>query len=39
VTPFSVAGFASGVYFYTLTLTYGSGDVEKLPPHKFVIIH
>jgi sugar lactone lactonase YvrE len=39
VTPFSVAGFASGVYFYTLTLSYGSGDVEKLPPHKFVIIH
>jgi hypothetical protein len=39
VTPFSIAGFASGVYYYSLTLTYGSGQVQKLGPQKFAIIH
>jgi sugar lactone lactonase YvrE len=39
VTPFNVAGFASGVYFYSVVLTYNSGQVEKLKPRKFAIIH
>ncbi len=39
VTPFSIAGFGTGVYFYSLTLTYDSGTVEKLGPKKFVILH
>ena len=38
-TPFSISGFVSGVYFYSLTLTYGSGQVENLGPKKFVILH
>ncbi|HJT24538.1 MAG TPA: hypothetical protein VJ873_08160, partial [bacterium] len=39
VTPFSIAGFGTGVYFYSITLTYSSGQVEKLSPKKFAIIH
>ncbi|HEY5038291.1 MAG TPA: hypothetical protein VIJ93_04385 [bacterium] len=39
VTPFSISAFASGVYFYSLILTYDSGKVEKIKPHKFVVIH
>ena len=39
VTPFNVSGFASGVYFYSLILTYASGKVETIKPHKFVVIH
>ena len=39
VTPLSIAGFGTGVYFYSLTLTYDSGTVEKLGPKKFVILH
>lgn len=38
-TPFSIAGFGSGVYFYSLTLTYDSGSTQKLGPQKFVILH
>ena len=38
-TPFSIAGFGSGVYFCVLTLSYDSGQVEKLGPKKFAIIH
>ena len=38
-TSFSISGFATGVYFYFLTLTYSSGQVEKLGPKKFVILH
>ena len=38
-SPFSISGFASGVYFYSLTLTYGSGQAENLGPKKFVILH
>lgn len=39
VTLFSIAGFGTGVYFYSLTLTYSSGQVEKLGPKKFAILH
>ncbi len=39
VTPFSIAGFGSGIYFYSLTLTYSSGAVEKFGPKKFAILH
>jgi hypothetical protein len=39
VTPFSIAGFGTGVYFYSITLTYSPGVVEKLGPKKFVILH
>jgi DNA-binding beta-propeller fold protein YncE len=38
-TPFSISGFASGVYFYALTLQYDSGQVQKIGPQKFVILH
>lgn len=38
-TPFSIAGFGPGVYFYALTLTYASGQVEKLGPKKFAVVH
>jgi hypothetical protein len=36
-TPFSVDGFAAGVYFYQVTLTYQSGVREVLPPKKFAV--
>jgi hypothetical protein len=36
---FDISGWASGVYFYALTLTYDSGVVQKLAPQKFAIIH
>ena len=39
ITPFSIAGFGTGVYFYSVTLTYSSGQVEKLGPKKFAILH
>ncbi|HTC20623.1 MAG TPA: hypothetical protein VK859_07245, partial [bacterium] len=39
VTSFSIAGFASGVYFYALTIQYNSGLVQKIGPQKFVILH
>lgn len=39
VTSFSTAGFATGVYFYALTLTYDSGRVEEMSPRKFVVFH
>ena len=39
ITPFSICGFASGVYFYVLTLNYDSGRVDKIKPKKFVILH
>lgn len=38
-TTFSITGFGPGVYFYALTLNYDSGQVEKLGPKKFAIIH
>jgi len=39
VTSFSIAGFGSGIYFYALTLNYDSGQMEKIGPQKFAIIH
>jgi|GEM_PF-2262001 len=39
ITPFSISGFASGVYFYRVTLHYDSGSTENLAPNKFVILH
>ncbi len=39
VTPFSIAGFANGVYFYSLILTYDSGQTQDLGPQKFAVIH
>ena len=39
VTPFSISGFASGVYFYSLVIVYDSGTTQKLSPRKFVILH
>lgn len=39
ITPFSIAGFGTGVYFYSMTLTYDSGQVKKMGPKKFVILH
>ena len=39
VTPFSVDGFATGIYLYTVELSYDSGRVEKIGIHKFVILH
>ena len=39
ITPFSIAGWGTGVYFYDLTLIYSSGRVERLAPKKFAVIH
>jgi len=39
ITPFNIVGFASGVYFYTLTIHYTSGQTQTLSPQKFVILH
>jgi sugar lactone lactonase YvrE len=38
-TAFDISGWATGVYFYTLALSYDSGALQKLPPQKFAIIH
>lgn len=38
-TAFSVAGWASGVYFCRLTAAYDSGETQKLPVKKFAVIH
>jgi streptogramin lyase len=38
-TPFTVAGYSTGVYFYSLVLNYGSGNSHKIGPQKFVVIH
>jgi len=38
-TSFSIPGFATGVYFYSVILNYDSGKFEKLGPKKFVVIH
>jgi sugar lactone lactonase YvrE len=38
-TAFDISGWATGVYFYALTLNYDSGAVQKLPPQKFAVIH
>jgi hypothetical protein len=35
----NLQGFASGIYFYRVLLTYDSGQVERLKPGKFVIEH
>jgi hypothetical protein len=37
-TPFSLSGFAPGVYFYRVTLEYDSGKTEQLKPGKFAVI-
>jgi len=39
VTSFTTSSFGSGVYFYSVVLTYDSGKVEKIKPHKFAVIH
>ncbi|HEY5037783.1 MAG TPA: NHL repeat-containing protein [bacterium] len=39
VTPFSISGFATGIYFYALTINYDSGRNEQIKPQKFAIIH
>lgn len=39
VTSFTISAFASGVYFYSLILTYNSGKVENIKPRKFVVLH
>ncbi|HVZ80707.1 MAG TPA: NHL repeat-containing protein [bacterium] len=39
ISPISVAGFRSGVYFYMVTLHYDSGREEKLGPKKFIVLH
>jgi len=39
VTPFSIVGFGTGVYFYSLTITYVTGQIEKMGPKKFAILH
>jgi sugar lactone lactonase YvrE len=38
-TPFSISGFATGVYFYSVVINYDSGKSEKISPQKFVILH
>ena len=38
-TPFKISGFASGVYFYVLTLRYDSGSTQKSKVGKFVVLH
>jgi hypothetical protein len=38
VTPFSPSGFTRGVYFYTVTLLYDSGNSERLKPGKFAVL-
>ncbi len=38
-TSFDISGWASGVYFYALTLSYDNGQVQKITPQKFAIIH
>jgi streptogramin lyase len=37
-TPFKISGFASGVYFYILTLRYDSGSTQKSKVGKFVVL-
>jgi sugar lactone lactonase YvrE len=39
ITIFDISGLASGVYFYRLILDYGSGQVQKIGPQKFVVLH
>ncbi len=36
-TPFSLAGLAPGVYFYSVTLSYDSGSTQKIRVQKFAI--
>jgi hypothetical protein len=38
-TPFTISGFATGVYFYTVVLNYNSGNSQKIGPQKFVVVH
>ncbi len=38
VTPFSVASFATGVYFYQVTLAYDSAPSVKLAVKKFAVL-
>ena len=38
-TPFTIAGFATGVYFYSVALNYDSGKSTMISPKKFVVIH
>jgi hypothetical protein len=37
-TPFKISGFAPGVYFYTVTQSYDSGQTTKTQPGKFVVV-
>jgi len=39
VTPFSLAGFARGIYFYTVILNYDSGSAERSRIQKFAVFH
>jgi hypothetical protein len=38
VVPFDASRLATGVYVFQVTLDYGLGRLEKLPPRKFAVI-
>jgi hypothetical protein len=38
-TPFDISRFAPGVYFYSVTLSYDSGQVTRMKTGKFVVTH
>jgi len=39
VVPFSLAGFAPGIYYCSVVLKYGLGNPEKLKINKFAVLH